>query len=160
LFSPDKDGTERRAIVDVDGSVPRPKICGCSISDPFAFIVRESDSTGLFIGETERGKIRRKDMSPRNKDVDTSQTDVGLLNQRTTHASEHDCGLAQPSNIISASTRRGAAPHCSHWLNFTEVLFMRECISYAIFREQYFLRAFSAGFPSHWPTNSLPRTAH
>lgn len=44
--------------------MPRPKIRACSISDPFVLIVREDDSIGLFIGETERGKIRRKDMSP------------------------------------------------------------------------------------------------
>ncbi len=61
---PDIDGTERQIIKDMDGNMPRPKIRGCSISDPFVFIVREDDSIGLFIGETERGKIRRKDMSP------------------------------------------------------------------------------------------------
>lgn len=44
--------------------MPRPKIRGCSISDPFVLIIREDDSIGLFIGETERGRIRRKDMSP------------------------------------------------------------------------------------------------
>jgi cleavage and polyadenylation specificity factor subunit 1 len=44
--------------------MPRPKIRACSISDPFVLIIREDDSIGLFIGETERGKIRRKDMSP------------------------------------------------------------------------------------------------
>jgi len=44
--------------------MPRPKIRACSISDPFVLILREDDSIGLFIGETERGKIRRKDMSP------------------------------------------------------------------------------------------------
>lgn len=44
--------------------MPRPKIRSCSISDPFVLILREDDSLGLFIGETERGKIRRKDMSP------------------------------------------------------------------------------------------------
>lgn len=64
LISLNKDGTERQIIKDMDGSMPRPKIRGCSISDPFVFIVREDDSIGLFIGETERGKIRRKDMSP------------------------------------------------------------------------------------------------
>jgi cleavage and polyadenylation specificity factor subunit 1 len=61
---PDIDGTERQIIKDMDGNMPRPKIRSCSISDPFVFIVREDDSIGLFIGETERGKIRRKDMSP------------------------------------------------------------------------------------------------
>lgn len=44
--------------------MPRPKIRLCSICDPFVLIVREDDSIGLFIGEPERGKIRRKDMSP------------------------------------------------------------------------------------------------
>lgn len=58
------DGTERQTIQDMDGKMPRPKIRSCSISDPFVLILREDDSLGLFIGETERGKIRRKDMSP------------------------------------------------------------------------------------------------
>jgi hypothetical protein len=48
----------------MDGTIPRPKIRACSISDPFVLIFREDDTIGLFIGETERGKIRRKDMSP------------------------------------------------------------------------------------------------
>lgn len=58
------DGSERQIIKDMDGNMPRPKIRACSISDPFVLIIREDDSIGLFIGETERGKIRRKDMSP------------------------------------------------------------------------------------------------
>ena len=57
------DGSERQAIKDLDGNLPRPKIRACSICDPFVLIFREDDSIGLFIGETERGKIRRKDMS-------------------------------------------------------------------------------------------------
>jgi cleavage and polyadenylation specificity factor subunit 1 len=57
------DGSERQIIKDMDGNMPRPKIRACSISDPFVLIIREDDSIGLFIGETERGKIRRKDMS-------------------------------------------------------------------------------------------------
>ncbi|KAH9477356.1 Protein CFT1 [Psilocybe cubensis] len=55
---------ERQIIKDMDNNMPRPKIRSCSISDPFVLIIREDDSIGLFIGETERGKIRRKDMSP------------------------------------------------------------------------------------------------
>ncbi|KZT07933.1 uncharacterized protein LAESUDRAFT_724410 [Laetiporus sulphureus 93-53] len=58
------DGSERQSIKDWDGNVPRPKIRYCSICDPFVLIIREDDSIGLFIGEIERGKIRRKDMSP------------------------------------------------------------------------------------------------
>ena len=49
--------------------MPRPKIRYCSISDPFVLILREDDSLGLFIGEIERGKIRRKDMSPMGEKV-------------------------------------------------------------------------------------------
>ncbi|CCL98048.1 uncharacterized protein FIBRA_00042 [Fibroporia radiculosa] len=58
------DGTERQVIKDWDGNIPRPKIRFCSICDPFVLIIRDDDSIGLFIGESERGKIRRKDMSP------------------------------------------------------------------------------------------------
>ena len=74
-----KDGTERQIIKDMDGNMPRPKIRGCSISDPFVFIVREDDSIGLFIGETERGKIRRKDMSPMGDKVDFLRSSSLLL---------------------------------------------------------------------------------
>ncbi|KAH6906093.1 hypothetical protein BKA70DRAFT_1191418 [Coprinopsis sp. MPI-PUGE-AT-0042] len=58
------DGTERQKIDDLDGKLARPKIRACSICDPFVLIIQEDDSIGLFLGETERGKIRRKDMSP------------------------------------------------------------------------------------------------
>jgi hypothetical protein len=36
----------------------------CVPRSPFFLIVKEDDSIGLFVGETERGKSRRKDMSP------------------------------------------------------------------------------------------------
>ncbi|TFK49248.1 hypothetical protein OE88DRAFT_1662681 [Heliocybe sulcata] len=58
------DGTERQIIKDLENQMSRPKIRFCSICDPFVLILREDDSLGLFIGEPERGKIRRKDMSP------------------------------------------------------------------------------------------------
>lgn len=49
--------------------MPRAKIKACSICDPFVFILREDETIGLFIGETERGKVRRKDMSPMGEKV-------------------------------------------------------------------------------------------
>ncbi|KZT18929.1 hypothetical protein NEOLEDRAFT_1142724 [Neolentinus lepideus HHB14362 ss-1] len=58
------DGTERQIIKDLENQMSRSKIRYCSICDPFVLILREDDSLGLFIGEPERGKIRRKDMSP------------------------------------------------------------------------------------------------
>ncbi|KAL1736023.1 CPSF A subunit region-domain-containing protein [Schizophyllum commune] len=58
------DGNERQIIKDMEGNVPRAKIKSCSICDPYVLIFREDDTIGLFIGETTRGKIRRKDMSP------------------------------------------------------------------------------------------------
>ncbi|KAG7097937.1 hypothetical protein E1B28_005248 [Marasmius oreades] len=58
------DGTERQIIKDMDGHSPRAKIRGCSILDPFVLIFREDDTIGMFVGQPERGKIRRKDMSP------------------------------------------------------------------------------------------------
>ena len=57
------DGSPRQKIQDLDGNMPRPKIRACSICDPYVLVFREDDSIGLFI-DTERGKIRRKDMSP------------------------------------------------------------------------------------------------
>lgn len=71
-YSVHEDGTERQSIKDMDGNMPRPKIRGCSISDPFVFIVREDNSIGLFIGETERGKFHREDMSPMGDKVSLS----------------------------------------------------------------------------------------
>jgi cleavage and polyadenylation specificity factor subunit 1 len=51
-------------IKDVDSSsLPRARIRATSIVDPYVLIFREDDSIGLFV-ETERGRIRRKDMSP------------------------------------------------------------------------------------------------
>nr|GAT45957.1 cleavage and polyadenylation specific protein [Mycena chlorophos] len=58
------DGSERQSIQDKDGSMPRARIRACSICDPFVIVIREDDSIGMFIGEMDRGKIRRKDMSP------------------------------------------------------------------------------------------------
>ncbi|KAJ6591099.1 CPSF A subunit region-domain-containing protein [Mycena vulgaris] len=57
------DGSERQDLRDMDGTKSRPKIRACSISDPYVIVVREDDSIGLFI-ETEKGRIRRKDMAP------------------------------------------------------------------------------------------------
>ena len=48
------DGTERQIIKDADGNMFRPKIRACNIFDLFVNIIREDDSTGLFINETER----------------------------------------------------------------------------------------------------------
>ena len=70
----ESDGSERQIIKDMDGNMPRPKIRACSISDPYALIIREDDTIGLFI-ETERGKIRRKDMSPMGDKVSTFPLD-------------------------------------------------------------------------------------
>lgn len=77
---------ERQIIKDWDGNIPRPKIRFCSICDPFVLIIREDDSIGLFIGESERGKIRRKDMSPMGDKV--SLKDVIYLLSRGV-----DCGV-------------------------------------------------------------------
>ena len=63
------DGNERQIIKDMEGNVPRAKIKSCSICDPYVLIFREDDTIGLFIGETTRGKIRRKDMSPMGEKV-------------------------------------------------------------------------------------------
>ena len=57
--TPNLDGTERQVIKDMDGYMPRPRIRACSILNPFVLILREDVSIGLFIGETECGKMRR-----------------------------------------------------------------------------------------------------
>ena len=65
------DGSERQSIKDLDGNTLRPRIKSCGICDPF-IIIRKDDTIGLFIGEMERGKIRRKDVSPMGEKVDGS----------------------------------------------------------------------------------------
>ncbi|KAH7107502.1 CPSF A subunit region-domain-containing protein [Auriculariales sp. MPI-PUGE-AT-0066] len=57
------DGSERQNIKDLNNTTPHAKIKACSISDPYVVVVREDGSLGLFIGETGKGKMRRKDMS-------------------------------------------------------------------------------------------------
>lgn len=64
------DGSERQNIKDLDGSTPRAKIKSCSIADPYVVVVREDNTLGLFIGETGKGKMRRKDMSMLGDKVD------------------------------------------------------------------------------------------
>lgn len=66
----------------MDGNLPRARIKACSICDPFVLILREDETIGLFIGETERGKIRRKDMSPMGEKV---MSDVVLCYRQGTN---------------------------------------------------------------------------
>lgn len=63
------DSSERQCIKDLDGVPKRPKIRFCYISDPFVLIIREDGSLGLFVGDAERGRIRRKDMTPMGEKV-------------------------------------------------------------------------------------------
>lgn len=58
------DTSERQCIKDMDGIPKRAKIRLCSISDPFILVLREDDTLGLFVGDAEKGRIRRKDMTP------------------------------------------------------------------------------------------------
>ena len=57
------DGTEKQNIKDAEKNILRPKIRACHISDPYVLILREDDTLGMFIGEADRGKVRRKYMS-------------------------------------------------------------------------------------------------
>ncbi|KAL6299343.1 CPSF A subunit region-domain-containing protein [Sparassis latifolia] len=110
------DGTERQVIKDWDGNVPRPKIRFCSICDPFVLIIREDDSIGLFIGETERGKIRRKDMSPMGEK--TSRYLAGCFFTDTTgvfqsHANMQAAGTENVTSTLQAAMNAG---NRSQWL--------------------------------------------
>lgn len=53
----------------MDGATKRPKIRYSCVSDPFILIIREDESLGLFVGDAERGRIRRKDMTPMGEKV-------------------------------------------------------------------------------------------
>ncbi|KAF8886806.1 CPSF A subunit region-domain-containing protein [Infundibulicybe gibba] len=111
------DGTERQIIKDVDGNMPRPKIRACHISDPLVLILREDDSIGLFI-ETERGRIRRKDMSPMGDK--TSRYLAGCFYTDSTGILESNLesppaagGANQP---VTASQAAGTTGNRSQWL--------------------------------------------
>ena len=95
------DGTEWQSIKDLDGKTARPRIRSCSICDPFILIIREDDTIGLFIGEIEKGKIRRKDMSPMGEKV----TELPELSMQSTltKARRH------PSTLQATSSRTQAA---------------------------------------------------
>ncbi|KAF8555471.1 hypothetical protein OG21DRAFT_1496241 [Imleria badia] len=114
------DGTERQIIKDMDGNMPRARIKACSICDPFVLILREDETIGLFIGETERGKIRRKDMSPMGEKssryfagcfyTDTSSVFEMITTDGTVAASSSD------KNVTSTLQAAVTAGHDSQWL--------------------------------------------
>ncbi|OBZ77259.1 Protein CFT1 [Grifola frondosa] len=110
------DGTERQIIKDIDGSSPRPRIRSCSICDPFVLIIREDDSIGLFIGEIERGKIRRKDMSPMGEK--TSRYLTGCFYTDTSGVFQTLVNDQAPGIENMTSTLQGAmnAGNKSQWL--------------------------------------------
>jgi hypothetical protein len=67
------DASERQSIKDMDGVPKRPKIRYCCISDPFVLVLRDDDTLGLFVGDAERGRIRRKDMTPMGDKVQVNE---------------------------------------------------------------------------------------
>lgn len=128
------DGTERQAIKNTDSNNnPRSKIRACSICDPFILVIREDDTIGLFVGESERGKIRRKDMSPMGDKVCFDQSYAPLA-YRKPQSSRYLAGCffndttgafqtRQNSNIVinsnsapKTSTLANVASGNSQWL--------------------------------------------
>ena len=77
----------------MDGNLPRAKIKACNICDPFVLILREDETIGLFIGESERGKVRRKDMSPMGEKVHLMTTKSALLTNLWFLGVSLSCGL-------------------------------------------------------------------
>ncbi|CEL62153.1 Protein CFT1 OS=Cryptococcus neoformans var, neoformans serotype D (strain B-3501A) GN=CFT1 PE=3 SV=1 [Rhizoctonia solani AG-1 IB] len=57
------DGGERQLYLDAEGNKPRPKIKSAHVADPFIVVLREDDTFGLFVGDTAKGRVRRKDVS-------------------------------------------------------------------------------------------------
>ncbi|KIY51579.1 hypothetical protein FISHEDRAFT_56503 [Fistulina hepatica ATCC 64428] len=110
------DGTERQIIKDMDGNAPRSKIRACYISDPFVLVFREDDTIGLFIGEAERGKIRRKDMSPMGDK--TSRYYTGCFFTDTSGLfSVHHCNGPSPTNGTTSTLQSVVnASNSSQWL--------------------------------------------
>ncbi|ESK98097.1 cleavage and polyadenylation specific protein [Moniliophthora roreri MCA 2997] len=117
------DGTERQIIKDMDGHTPRAKIRACSISDPFVLIFREDDSIGLFVGETERGKIRRKDMSPMGEKSSRYLTGCFFTDSTGLFEKNHQTNIPPPSatsekggNITSTLQSVVSAENRTQWL--------------------------------------------
>ncbi|KAI0052046.1 hypothetical protein FA95DRAFT_1593031 [Auriscalpium vulgare] len=113
----DPDGTERQIIKDMEGNNFRPKIKQCSICDPFVFILREDETIGLFVGAADRGKIRRKDMSPMGEKTSryiagSFYTDSSGIFQ--THTNAGTAGDGQPdTSTLQAVMNAGQK---SQWL--------------------------------------------
>ncbi|KII91367.1 hypothetical protein PLICRDRAFT_696440 [Plicaturopsis crispa FD-325 SS-3] len=114
------DGSERQILKDMDGNLTRPKIRACSICDPYVLIIREDDSIGLFV-ETDRGRIRRKDMSPMGEKTSRyvagcffSDTGDLFKTGTTTGPTDRSNGVAKDAT----STVQGAvnAANRSQWL--------------------------------------------
>lgn len=105
------DGTERQNIKDLDGNAPRPKIKFCSICDPFVLVIREDESLGLFIGEAERGKIRRKDMSPMGEKVSTLSGSLYACSWRSFQTSRYvaGCFFNDTSGVFQSKLNENAA---------------------------------------------------
>ncbi|KAF8970332.1 CPSF A subunit region-domain-containing protein [Flammula alnicola] len=105
---------ERHIIKDMDGNMPRPKIRACSISDPFVLIIREDESIGLFV-EAERGRIRRKDMSPMGDK--TSRYLTGCFYADTTGLFKAQFeGTVSPGGVTSTLQTAVGAGNKSQWL--------------------------------------------
>lgn len=106
--------------------MPRARIKACSICDPFVLILREDETIGLFIGETERGKIRRKDMSPMGDKVmsdavllQTSFNGVPLQSSRYLAG----CFYTDSSGVLEMTTTDGTVTaSCSADKNITSTL--------------------------------------
>ncbi|PFH48729.1 hypothetical protein AMATHDRAFT_64747 [Amanita thiersii Skay4041] len=109
----ESDGNERQVIKDMDGNIPRPKIRACSISDPFVLIFREDDTIGLFIGETERGKIRRKDMSPMGDKVSRYLTGCFYADSTRLFESHFEGNVNGITSTLQAAVNAG---NRSQWL--------------------------------------------
>ncbi|KAF9527699.1 CPSF A subunit region-domain-containing protein [Crepidotus variabilis] len=107
------DGTERQTIKDMDGNMPRPKIRACSISDPFVFIIREDDSIGLFIGETERGRIRRKDMTPMGDKTSKYLTGCFYMDSTGLFEKHYENSVSPTTSTLQATVSAGNG---SQWL--------------------------------------------
>ncbi|KAL0062576.1 mRNA cleavage and polyadenylation factor subunit [Marasmius tenuissimus] len=114
------DGTERQIIKDMDGHTPRAKIKACSILDPYVLIFREDDSIGMFIGEPERGKIRRKDMSPMGEKSSRYLTGSFFSDTTGLLDSNYHTPAAVPPSATSEKTGQGStsstAGNPTQWL--------------------------------------------
>lgn len=108
------DGTERQLYLDADGNKPRPKIKAAHVADPFIVVMREDETFGLFVGDTAKGRVRRKDVSHFGENVSLtfflSMEEFQTVRFRAQYASRPHFSRTTPTCFVLASLKTSFLP--------------------------------------------------